>query len=76
MTVCWRFLKNPLWNRKVFKAILAWPDRMDLWEQFEGLLLNAATPQEGKLQPWRCTRRTKGTWTRALRSVGRRCVLL
>jgi predicted phage terminase large subunit-like protein len=43
-----RFLKNPLWNRKVFKAILQWPDRMDLWEQFEGLLLGAETPQEGE----------------------------
>lgn len=43
-----RFLKNPLWNRKVFKAIIQWPDRMDLWEQFEGLLLGAETPQEGE----------------------------
>jgi predicted phage terminase large subunit-like protein len=43
-----RFLRNPLWNRKVFKAIIQWPDRMDLWEQFEGLLLNADTPQEGQ----------------------------
>ena len=43
-----RFLKNPLWNRKVFKAIIQWPQRMDLWEQFEGLLLNAETPQQGE----------------------------
>ncbi|WP_057092521.1 phage terminase large subunit [Comamonas thiooxydans] len=43
-----RFLKNPLWNRKVFKAIIQWPERMDLWEQFEGLLLNADTPQAGE----------------------------
>ena len=43
-----RFLKNPLWNRQVFKAIIQWPDRMDLWEQFEGLLLGAETPQEGE----------------------------
>lgn len=43
-----RFLKNPLWNRKVFKAIINWPERMDLWEQFEGLLLNAETPQQGE----------------------------
>ncbi|RDI10749.1 phage terminase large subunit [Comamonas sp. AG1104] len=43
-----RFLKNPLWNRKVFKAIIQWPERMDLWEQFEGFLLNADTPQEGE----------------------------
>lgn len=43
-----RFLKNPLWNRKVFKAVIQWPERMDLWEQFEGLLLGAETPQEGE----------------------------
>jgi predicted phage terminase large subunit-like protein len=40
-----RFLKNPLWNHKVFKAIMKWPDRMDLWEQFEELLLNGENPQ-------------------------------
>ena len=43
-----RFLKNPLWNRKVFKAVIQWPDRMDLWEQFEGLLMGADTPQAGE----------------------------
>jgi predicted phage terminase large subunit-like protein len=42
-----RFLRNRLWNRKVFKAIIQWPANMDLWEQFEGILLNADTPQEG-----------------------------
>lgn len=45
-----RFLKNPLWNRKVFKAIIQWPDRMDLWEQFEALLLAAETPQQGEAE--------------------------
>ncbi len=40
-----RFLSNPLWNRKVFKAIMQWPDRMDLWDAFEELLLNAENPQ-------------------------------
>lgn len=43
-----RFLKNPLWNRKVLKAIIQWPERMDLWEQFEGLLLSAETPKLGE----------------------------
>ncbi|MGE4244226.1 phage terminase large subunit [Ramlibacter sp.] len=42
-----RFLRNPLWNRKVFKAIIQWPANMELWEQFEGLLLNADNPQDG-----------------------------
>lgn len=45
-----RFLKNPLWNRKVFKAIIEWPHNMALWEQFEGLLLGAGTPQQGEAE--------------------------
>lgn len=43
-----RFLRNPLWNRKVFKAVVTWPDRMDLWDQWEQLLLGGETPQEGE----------------------------
>lgn len=39
-----RFLKNPLWHSKVFRAILQWPDRMDLWDRFEELLLNGDDP--------------------------------
>jgi predicted phage terminase large subunit-like protein len=42
-----RFLKNRLWHRKVFRAILTWPDRMDLWERFEELLLSGETPDDG-----------------------------
>ena len=42
-----RFLRNPLWNRKVFKAVMQWPERMDLWDTFEELLLNADNPQAG-----------------------------
>lgn len=34
-----RLLKNPLWTSAKFKAILRWPDRMDLWDQWEELLL-------------------------------------
>jgi len=35
-----RLLKNPLWKRRKFKAILEWPSRMDLWEKWEEILLN------------------------------------
>ena len=42
-----RFLKHPMWNSKVLKAILQWPDRMDLWDEFEGYLLNGDTPKDG-----------------------------
>lgn len=37
-----RLLKNLMWKRKKFKAIIDWPHRMDLWEE---LLLN--TDDEG-----------------------------
>lgn len=39
-----RFLKNRLWHAKVFRAILQWPDRMDLWDRFEEILLNGDDP--------------------------------
>lgn len=35
-----RLLKNRLWRAKKFRAIERWPDRMDLWEQWEQRLLN------------------------------------
>jgi predicted phage terminase large subunit-like protein len=35
-----RLLKNKLWKRIKFKAIISWPHRMDLWDQWEELLLN------------------------------------
>lgn len=36
-----RFHTNPLWRtRKKFKAIVRWPDRMDLWQQWEELFIN------------------------------------
>ena len=45
-----RFLKNRMWHRKVFKAVIQWPDRMDLWERFEELLLSGESPDEGEAQ--------------------------
>lgn len=39
-----RFIKNRLWHAKVFRAILQWPDRMDLWDRFEEILLNGDDP--------------------------------
>lgn len=35
-----RFHKNPLWKRIKFRAIMRWPDRMDLWQQWEELFIN------------------------------------
>ena len=36
-----RFHKKPRWVRRKFKAVLRWPDRMDLWQQWEELFLNS-----------------------------------
>lgn len=37
-----RTLLNPLWkaNAHVFPSIIAWPARMDLWDEWEAILLN------------------------------------
>lgn len=35
-----RTLANPLWRSARFKALLQWPDRMDLWDRWEELLRN------------------------------------
>lgn len=35
-----RIQLRPTWRARVFKAILEWPDRMDLWDRWEELLLN------------------------------------
>jgi len=34
-----RLLANPLWHTARFKALVQWPDRMDLWDRWEELLL-------------------------------------
>lgn len=48
-----RFHKKRRWVRKKFKAILKWPHRMDLWQQWEELYLNehAATDEEADDDP-------------------------
>ncbi|MGK3122901.1 phage terminase large subunit [Candidatus Pantoea formicae] len=35
-----RTLKNPLWRRKRFKALIEWPSDMTLWERWEEILRN------------------------------------
>ncbi|WP_413460193.1 phage terminase large subunit [Herbaspirillum huttiense] len=32
-----RVSRKPGWRRRVFKSIMQWPDRMDLWEKWEGI---------------------------------------
>lgn len=33
-----RLLANPLWRGRKFKAMIQWPERMDLWQAWEGVL--------------------------------------
>lgn len=33
-----RTLKKPLWRSRAFRAVLAWPHRMDLWDRWEAIL--------------------------------------
>lgn len=35
-----RTLSNPFWHATKFKAMLEWPDRMDLWDRWEELYRN------------------------------------
>lgn len=42
-----RFHKKPRWVRRKFRAIIRWPDRMDLWQQWEELFLNEAGGEDG-----------------------------
>ncbi|MBF0192094.1 MAG: phage terminase large subunit [Magnetococcales bacterium] len=35
-----RLLSDPLWRSVVFKSVVTWPGRMDLWDRWEEVLLN------------------------------------
>ena len=35
-----RTQKTPFWNSETFQAIIAWPDNMDLWEEWEEIVRN------------------------------------
>lgn len=40
-----RVLANPMWRTAKFKALLKWPDRMDLWERWEEIMRNEGEAQ-------------------------------
>ncbi|HBR2117545.1 TPA: phage terminase large subunit [Klebsiella quasipneumoniae subsp. similipneumoniae] len=42
-----RTLKNPLWKRKRFKALITWPSDMTLWDKWEEVLRN--NDEDGEL---------------------------
>ena len=45
-----RVSRKPGWRRKVFRSIMRWPDRTDLWEQWEGIYTSAAASDEDGAQ--------------------------
>ncbi len=45
-----RVSRKPGWRRKVFKSITKWPNRMDLWEKWEGIYTSAAASDEDGAQ--------------------------
>lgn len=42
-----RTLKNPLWKRARFKALISWPHNMELWDKWEEILRN--NDEDGEL---------------------------
>lgn len=41
-----RIARKPGWRSRTFKAIMQWPDRMDLWDKWEGLYTRPGTDEE------------------------------
>lgn len=39
-----RILKNPMYDGKLYKAIISWSEREDLWEQWRNILRNIDSP--------------------------------
>ncbi|SDQ17722.1 phage terminase large subunit [Pseudovibrio sp. Tun.PSC04-5.I4] len=39
-----RFTKKPGWQKTEFRAVLEWPDRIDLWDTWEEVYLNEGEP--------------------------------
>ena len=42
-----RYHAKPRWVRRKFKAVTRWPDRMDLWEQWEELFIHEQSGEPG-----------------------------
>lgn len=45
-----RTLNNPMWHSIKFKAMLRWPERMDLWDEWEAILRNNGAAGAGMAQ--------------------------
>ncbi|MGF6148931.1 phage uncharacterized protein, C-terminal domain [Kingella potus] len=45
-----RTLNNPIWHSARFKAMIEWPDNMDLWQEWETILCNNGKAGEAMAQ--------------------------
>lgn len=43
-----RVSRKPGWRRRIFKSIMQWPDRMDLWDKWEGIYTAGADDDNAK----------------------------
>nr|VFK67246.1 MAG: phage uncharacterized protein (putative large terminase), C-terminal domain-containing protein [Candidatus Kentron sp. UNK]VFK72598.1 MAG: phage uncharacterized protein (putative large terminase), C-terminal domain-containing protein [Candidatus Kentron sp. UNK] len=43
-----RVSRKPGWQRRVFRSILTWPDRMDLWDEWEALYSRTSDDDDEK----------------------------
>lgn len=43
--------KKPRWVRRKFRAVNRWPDRMDLWQEWEALFLNETASESDSPEP-------------------------
>lgn len=43
-----RVSRKPGWRRRIFKSIMQWPDRMDLWDKWEGIYTASADDDGAK----------------------------
>ncbi|WP_231409654.1 phage terminase large subunit [Ralstonia solanacearum] len=43
-----RVSRKPGWRRRIFKSVMQWPERLDLWERWEGIYTSGADDDEAK----------------------------
>jgi predicted phage terminase large subunit-like protein len=68
-----RLLGNPLWRGRTFRSILRWPDRMDLWDRWEEILLTRGETGEAREEAaWRSSRPAARRWSRSRGLLARR----
>ncbi|GAB0056723.1 hypothetical protein SIID45300_01034 [Candidatus Magnetaquicoccaceae bacterium FCR-1] len=63
-----RLRQNPLWRSELFRSVITWPQRMELWDQWEALLLNEGTAAAQAFYDARATSMQEGaevSWPQA-----------